>query len=302
MIPICLVTGFLGSGKTTLLKDTIRRFQNRRLVYLINEFSAVDVDGPLVEAAGGDAVSVPGGSIFCTCLVTEFIGTMTRIAEEMDTPENPVEGVVIEASGMANPLVVETMLEETGLNKQFELQRVLTVIEPRSFRRLIHTLPNIRSQVQAADLVVLNKCDLYSGEDLAATEAAALAIQPDADIVRARHGQITEELFPGSRPARGLQGEYAKCRDPLYQAYALHPPAEYGPDQLRDDLAAHEEDVYRLKGILISSGSPVAVDYSVAGFTSEPAAADSEPGLACIVRGEISPETEAWIQSLHPVD
>lgn len=99
MLPICLVTGFLGTGKTTFLKKIVEQNRDRKIVYLINEFSAHDVDGAIVSAENPDVVSIPGGSIFCHCLVTRFIGQLRKITEE----RGGFDGVVIEASGMANP-------------------------------------------------------------------------------------------------------------------------------------------------------------------------------------------------------
>ncbi|MDH3982239.1 MAG: hypothetical protein OES84_04980, partial [Kiritimatiellaceae bacterium] len=82
MIPICLITGFLGTGKTTLLKRIVEENRDRKWIYLVNEFSALDVDGAIVSAENPDVISIPGGSIFCKCLVTEFIGQMTKIHEQ----------------------------------------------------------------------------------------------------------------------------------------------------------------------------------------------------------------------------
>ena len=79
MLSICLVTGFLGTGKTTFLKNIVARNRDRKIVYLINEFSAHDIDGAIVSAENPNVVSIPGGSIFCKCLVTEFIGQLSKI-------------------------------------------------------------------------------------------------------------------------------------------------------------------------------------------------------------------------------
>ena len=79
MIALSLVTGFLGSGKTTYLRRLVEQYRGRRLVFLVNEFSPVDVDGPVLRSAEDDVVSLPGGSIFCTCLVTQFVHTLERI-------------------------------------------------------------------------------------------------------------------------------------------------------------------------------------------------------------------------------
>ena len=113
MIPLILVTGFLGSGKTTLLKRIASQAAGAKIVYLVNEFSFQNVDGELLEQEGVEAVVIPGGSIFCHCLVTDFIGHLSSVPARFGTAENPVEAVVVEASGIANPRVIQQMLSET---------------------------------------------------------------------------------------------------------------------------------------------------------------------------------------------
>ncbi|MCX7010859.1 MAG: hypothetical protein NTY53_27070, partial [Kiritimatiellaeota bacterium] len=103
MIPLVLVTGFLGSGKTTFLKQLVSRYHDLKLVWLVNEFSARDVDAAVLGSETSDVLSIAGGSIFCRCLVTEFIASLRDLPARFGTPESPVEGVVVEASGMANP-------------------------------------------------------------------------------------------------------------------------------------------------------------------------------------------------------
>ncbi|NLF18431.1 MAG: GTP-binding protein, partial [Lentisphaerae bacterium] len=144
MLPLCLVTGFLGTGKTSLLKHIVSGRPGAKLVYLVNEFSPEDVDGAvLLDTQYPDVVRLPGGSIFCKCLVTQFISHLNAIPQRF--PE--AEGVIIEASGMANPKVIESMLEETGLDKGYSLDGIITVVERRSFTALRHTLPNILAQI-----------------------------------------------------------------------------------------------------------------------------------------------------------
>ena len=75
-VPVWLVVGFLGAGKTTLLRRLVKSPGGRKLAFVVNEFSDVDVDAGLVAQEGGVAVSVAGGSIFCHCKVTEFVNVL----------------------------------------------------------------------------------------------------------------------------------------------------------------------------------------------------------------------------------
>jgi len=273
MIPICLVTGFLGTGKTTFLMNTVARNRNWKIVYLINEFSAQDVDGAIVSAENPHVVSIPGGSIFCKCLVTEFIGQLQKVADHW----SDAVGVVIEASGMANPKVMESMLMETGLNRRYRIATILSVLDPNSFLKLRHTLPNILAQIEASDVVLINKTDLNSREKIDETQALIQKIQPAAERIKTIRCEADIDLF-AERAPRGLQGEYAKCRDPKYATFVTTDP--FDGAFLERFVKERAEEIYRVKGTLTDS----FFDASTSGIQRFPKPG-ATPALAWIVKG-----------------
>ena len=228
MIPLVLTTGFLGSGKTTLLRRIAEQEKGLKLVFLVNEFSQHDVDAKLLDAEGLKAVSVAGGSIFCRCRVTDFIRQLEAIPELFGTPEAPVAAVVVEASGIADPMVVQQMLAETRLDRIYRLCTVVTVVDPKSFLKLVHTLPNILTQVRAADRVILNKVDLCTPAEVRATRAEIERIRPGARVLETSFCEADLDLF-GALRERSLAGEYAKCVDPNYASLALRFRGLRGP-------------------------------------------------------------------------
>ncbi len=297
-VPLALVTGFLGSGKTTYLRRVVEANRARKVVYLINEFSPRDVDGQLLPL-GPEVVSVPGGSIFCKCLVTQFIGRLREIAEKWHRPDSPVVGVVVEASGMANPRVAAKMLAETGLDQIYHLSRVVAVLDPGTFLKLRRTLPAIREQIAAADVGIVNKADLHPAEQLAAVEAAAREMHPGLELVRAERCAVDLDLFGENRP-RELAGEYAKCVDPDYAKFDFEPAGRLEIARLEAALAAAGEAVYRLKGFAPTAAGWVYYDYSAGRLTAQPqpASANPTPGLALIVRGADRAAGEALVAAL----
>ena len=282
MTPICLITGFLGTGKTTLLRRIVEQNRERRWVYLVNEFSALDVDGAILSDEDANVVTIPGGSIFCRCLVTEFIGQLTRIHDEMEG----IEGVVIEASGIADPQVIADMLKETKLDRHYELAQIVSIVEPHSFLRLVHTLPNITRQVQSADLVLLNKCDLFDEEKLAETEQAVRQIKPEVQLARCVMAEADFPIFGTTESHDRLHGEYALCRDPNYAPFTTEHPDPIDPAALEQFIRENESQVYRVKGHLLTDAGPVYFDYSKAGFRTTPAKPRDRYALAWIVRGD----------------
>ena len=185
-IPIWLVVGFLGAGKTTVLRRLVHHANGRGLLFIVNEFSAVDVDAGLVEREGGTAIAVAGGSIFCRCLITEFISTLTRVSEGIPMRTGEIlrpQGVVIEASGMADPRSMRRLLQESGLDKQYHVAGVTTVVDPGILMKLLLVLPNIRGQIESADLILLNKTDLHAPETIAKVREKIVLLNPSARIV-----------------------------------------------------------------------------------------------------------------------
>jgi G3E family GTPase len=287
MIPLCLVTGFLGSGKTTLLRRIVRDRPGRRLLFLVNEFSAVDVDGPLVREAGADVVSLPGGSIFCKCLVSQFISQMKRIAARAADAGAALEGVVIEASGMASPGVIATMLAETGLDRAFRLAQVVVVADPARYLKLRHTLPAVTAQVQAASLVLLNKLDRCTTEEADRAEADVRQLRPTARILRTTHCDTEFELFPESRPGPDPEGGYAACRDPNFATLTWAPPRPVEWDRFESALRPVLGEVFRMKGHLpLSDGANWFVEFAGDALTRHPIRENEQPAaLVLIARG-----------------
>ncbi len=288
MVPICLITGFLGSGKTTLLQHIVETHRDEKIVYLFNEYSPRDIDGAMLAQAEDDVVAIPGGSIFCRCLVTQFVGHLQRIPERFHSDEHPLAGVVIEASGVANPMVIEQMLAETGLDEVYALSSIISVVEPGSLPKLVHTLPNIRAQIEAADTVLVNKIDLFPPEDIDATEQIVREINPQATVMRTVHCAVDLELFAGAR-VRGLEGDYALCADPNYARYAISFAQPVEIDALRARLEALSDEIYRAKGVVPTPDGPVYLDMSASGIITEKAnGTPAGTGLVIIAHGEDS--------------
>ena len=277
MIPLAMVTGFLGGGKTTLLQRLIERNQGRRLAYIVNEFADADVDGQLLDLGEDQVVSIPGGSIFCRCLSGEFLRILQALPGRFDDPEHPLEGVVIEASGIADPKVTVEMLEETRLDRVYELRTVVSVIDPGTFMKLIHTLPNVISQVEACDVALVNKTDLHDEASLQEVEQEIARINPQAKIVRSSYCRSEIDILAGPRE-RALQGEYALCRDPNYLSFTVHLVAPLELEPLLAELDRIKDDVYRIKGFVPVSEGMVYVDVAAGRVSHREATLPAEPG------------------------
>lgn len=160
-IPVLLLTGFLGSGKTTLLNRLMRARPDSRgkLAIVVNEFGAVGIDGDLLPSQMTRQVELPGGCICCV-LNEELDTTLIELLEN-----NPdVETIVIETTGIAEPLPISWSLAREPLSERVRLAAVITVVDALEFVRSRSLGPSVDAQVEYADILVLSKTDLLAHE------------------------------------------------------------------------------------------------------------------------------------------
>ncbi len=254
-IPVCFVTGFLGSGKTTFIEKLVTRLGSKKIVYLINEFSPKDVDGQRLSLKDGELVKIPGGSIFCKCLTSQFLKVLTQISE-LD-----IDGVVIEASGIANPRVAGDMLKETGLDQFFSITSIIAVVDPRSFLKLCRTLPNIKEQVAASTHILINKVDKFEREKVEQTIAAVIELNSTAVLEETTFCASEVDVF-AAQPVIVTGGEYAKCKDPNFCERRVRIESVAALEKLKRKLGIFGDELYRVKGCIEQDdGTTLVVDY-----------------------------------------
>jgi len=285
-IPVYLVVGFLGSGKTTLLKRLVHAVEDKNFVFVVNEFSAVDVDAAQIESEGAPAIAVAGGSIFCRCLITEFVTVMRRISDGFSCGGQICrpQGVVIEASGMADPRSIGRLLTESGLENDFFVAGITAVVDPGVMIKLLMVLPNIKAQIQCADLILLNKVDLHTPEMVDSVTAKVAMLNPSAQVVPCVQCEIDCALVLRAQetPARELVAEYNLCRDPHFERKELR--IECKPE-LRHVLEMFHNNVvglYRAKGFVECTEGWFFIDWSEGGLTCNPVEAHPNSCLTII--------------------
>jgi len=182
------------------------------------------------------------------------------------------------------------MLVETKLDPHFRLATIISVIDPNSFLKLRHTLPNILAQIEASDVVLINKTDGNPPEKIEETLDVVQSLNPSAERIQTVQCDVKIDLFSEHAP-RGLLGEYAKCRDPNYETFVTE--QSFDGDALETFVLEHSEEIYRVKGTLADE----FFDYSTAGVIRTPQAG-SEPALAWIVKGGVAEKITAALSAL----
>jgi len=209
---------------------------------------------------------------------------------------------VIEASGVASPKAICTMLEETGLDQVYALSSIVSVVDPGSFCKLVHTLPAILEQVEAADVVIVNKIDLYTEPELAETREELRRIHPDVVLYETEHCDVDLTLFEGA-DGRSTTGELVLCADPAYARAEVRIDRPVDWPLLRGVIDASRELLYRVKGFVPCAGQLIYADLSPSGWSEERASGTAaEPGLVLIGRGDADADLQALARRIEAGD
>jgi G3E family GTPase len=154
--PIALITGSLGSGKTTLLKRIIDESE-KKIAVLMNEFGEIAIDSEVIEGENIQMVELAGGCVCCS-LTGEFEAAIAEILEKVSP-----ELIVVEATGVAEADALVFEVEDNV--PMVRLDSVICIVDCYTSIKYPRVGYTARTQLKAADIVLLNKADLVTKEE-----------------------------------------------------------------------------------------------------------------------------------------
>ncbi|MBD8523235.1 GTP-binding protein [Lysinibacillus fusiformis] len=214
-IPVTVLSGYLGSGKTTMMNHVLQNEKDLRVAVIVNDMSEINIDAELIANGSGISrteekfVELSNGCICCT-LREDLLQEVERLAKLGN-----IDYILIESTGISEPIPVAQTFsyldEELGidLTRFCQLDTMVTVVDAHRFwhdfqsgesllerKEAIGELDGrdvadlLIDQIEFCDVLVLNKCDLVSIEEVERLELILRALQPEAKIIRTVNGEI----------------------------------------------------------------------------------------------------------------
>ena len=193
-IPSYILSGFLGSGKTTLLINILRYCKEKNLkpAIILNELGSVNVESHLFEDE--QVFELLDGCICCT-IQEDLKETLMNVVKQQE--KDPVDLLLIEGTGVANPFELLETMSSPLLRPYFDLQSIISVIDASTYvdNQSIFTSKIIRnlleSQIKGATTIVLNKIDLVTNKQMVKVETKlAKYMLEGTKVLKTSYGNI----------------------------------------------------------------------------------------------------------------
>jgi G3E family GTPase len=265
-IPVTVLTGYLGAGKTTLLNRILSEEHGKKFAVIVNEFGEIGIDNELVVGADEEVFEMNNGCICCTVR-----GDLIRIIDGLMKRKGKFDAIIVETTGLADPApVAQTFFMDQEVQERTRLDAVVTVADAKWLTQRLKDAPEAKNQIAFADVILLNKTDLVTPDELAAVETGIRAINPYAKLHRTQNAAIAiDEVM--DRKAFDLdrildiepdfleEGHHHHHADDV-RSFSLSLDGEVDPEKfmpwINDVTQTYGGDILRCKGILAFKGEP----------------------------------------------
>jgi len=278
-VPITILTGFLGAGKTTLLSRILTGNHGLRVGVLVNDFGAINIDAELVVGIKDNVVSLSNGCVCCQ-IRDDLVESVVALLASQETP---VEYILLEASGVADPAGIFVTFNDPNLRDRIRLDSVICVVDAEQVFAHPEYPPLMDLKLQQigfADMLVLNKVDLAGPLQVAKVKSWLDEHFNRLRIVETNYCEVPYEILLGVgrfdpvRAGVNLHATARDCADPschddshghdhhsqdhskVFSTWSFETAQPLALEALRETLRKLPGTVYRAKGFVYSSDAP----------------------------------------------
>ncbi len=189
-IPVTILTGFLGAGKTTLLNRLITENPNKKFAIIENEFGDIPIDQELVVNAKDGIFEMSNGCICCSLNVE-----LGELLQKLMNEKYDFDHLIIETTGIAEPDGIAAAFIGGNRSSKFYLDGTICLADAHDIVKNLEERGEAHKQVSFADLIVLNKIDLVSDDQLNEARMLLKKYNADAPIIESSYGEIERDIL-----------------------------------------------------------------------------------------------------------
>lgn len=213
--PVTVLSGFLGAGKTTFLNHLLSNQKGLKFGLVVNDVASVNVDAKQIRSqslnneGGIDTMELQNGCVCCS-LAEDMVASISKLVDLSAAKGSKYDHIILECSGIAEPRRIRDFFQqaedyELDMAKKVRLDTLITVVDSFSFFTLFGSDSEILNhkelayrpddrvdpaqdgngqrkvtellleQVECADIVLINKCDLLvSKKDIQLVEKVCI--------------------------------------------------------------------------------------------------------------------------------
>jgi G3E family GTPase len=247
-IPATIIGGYLGSGKTTLLNHILQGEPGIKVAVLVNDFGDINIDSRLVTNNDGKVISLANGCICCS-ISDDLVGQLQAILGQQPRPEY----LLIEASGVSDPGRIARTLNYPAFRGRIKLDGILSLLDASQFVDISDEFRSLAMrQLEVADIVIINKTDQCTKEQLEALKAEWLF--PDSRAYETQFAEVPLALIIGiasdGGKARDFRPEsHSHDHTELFASCSWECAEPLELSRLKTVISGLPTEVFRAKGI-----------------------------------------------------
>ena len=185
-IPVTVLTGYLGAGKTTLLNRILTENHGKKYAVIVNEFGEIGIDNDLIVESDEEIYEMNNGCICCTVR-----GDLIRVVEGLMRRPGRFDAIIVETTGLADPVpVAQTFFMDDDVRAKTQLDAVVTLVDAKHLPLRLKDSREAEDQLAFADVVLLNKTDLVTPEEINKIEQVIRVINPSARIYHTQRSNV----------------------------------------------------------------------------------------------------------------
>lgn len=266
-IPVTIIGGFLGAGKTTLLNHILSENHGLRAAVLVNDFGVINIDAKLIVGVENETINLANGCICCN-IRDDLVGACLGLLQRPDPPEY----LIIETSGVSNPLQIANTFLLPELQSTLALDSILCVVDCEQILSLPADSEDLaRIQIASADILILNKTDLVDRDTLEKVKMEIDKISSGSQIIESKYGNVPIKLILGADSGKRIEKPSSASEHHSHHHHHHHQHSNFStwhwtcdrPLSLLKLRAFFEnlpQSIYRAKGIVHLEEIP---DYQV---------------------------------------